>query len=351
MPRGPLRFTPIVCENKKMTGPAEPSISSPYFLSALVGGRCDLHCPFCGSWRRPIPEMSGSQWAALWREWGAWLPGRHVTLAGGEPLLHPEIGLLVRSLKDTGLRASISTSGGPLTMEMARLAAAWPLDGITISLDAPAALHDRLRGRAGLHDQCLRFIDYLKELRPELVIGVAAIICRANLAVLAEHLEQLLAKPQVDVIYLQAVVNLAGGPNLSAGAKSSFFPPAKKAEAFLDWLEERRRRTAKIVNTARQIAAWRQYFRNSQTARQWSGECRVGDYTLNIAPNGDVVLCDFFSPIGNVTVNNVKDLWYGEQAARLREQMRSCTRSCNCLINCGFDDLQVRLFRLNDPAC
>ncbi len=320
----------------------------PIFLNAIVGGRCALKCPFCVSWRDEVPEMPAARWAAAFRELGAWLPGAATTLSGGEPLLHPEIAAIIEAAGAAGLRASVSTSGDPFTPELARAIAGSGVHGVNVSLDDFAPGHDRWRGREGLFAHGLGFVDYLKELRPAIVVTISVVIHRDNLPRLREFTELLLAKPEVDQIYFQAVVNQRGLCDPAADPASlPWFPGGPAAAAFLDWLTQQRAATIKIRNSPRQIDAWRDYFATPREMRARLGACRVGDYALTILPNGDVRLCDFFAPLGNVAGAGVRELWLGELATSQRAAMRECPRVCNYVINCAFEDLHRPLF---EPA-
>jgi MoaA/NifB/PqqE/SkfB family radical SAM enzyme len=324
-----------------MTGPAEPRLLvPPLFLNALVGGTCDLYCPFCDSWRSPIPEISAEQWAGIWRALGRWIPGGFVTLSGGEPLLRPEIEQIVQAAAGSGLRLCLATSGAPLTAERMRALARWPLEVLSVSIDGFADTHDRLRGRRGLFAQAMGVIDLVKELNPQLIMCVAVVINRANIDELADFTEMLLAKPQIDRVYYQVVITKAGLHSIDADSRHlTHFPPPGKAVAFLDWLAGRRPGTTKFRNTLRQIALWRDYMREPMSVRRLLPKCRVGDFMLTIAANGDVVLCDYFETAGNATEQDLAEIWRGEAAARLRERASACPYVCNYLINCAFEDL------------
>jgi MoaA/NifB/PqqE/SkfB family radical SAM enzyme len=222
-----------------------------------------------------------------------------------------------------------------------RVIAAWPLTGVILSLDGFAPTHDALRGSPGLFDRAFGLLDYLKELRPATLAAIGIVIHRANLAELREFTEMLLAKPEVDRVYFQAIVELRGGPmGAPSFARPALFPDAAAAVAFLDWLRERRKQTNKIANSDAQIASWRRYFVDPADAARAAAPCRTGEHVLTIASNGDVRLCDWHEPIGNVTRDRLRDLWRGPAADSLRERMGRCVAACNYVVNCGFEDLR-----------
>lgn len=73
---------------------------------------CNLHCSYCDTWWAnetacPYEEFSPE---AL-TEYAVSTGIHNVTLTGGEPLLQPEIGVLIQRLLENGLRVEIETNG------------------------------------------------------------------------------------------------------------------------------------------------------------------------------------------------------------------------------------------------
>ena len=133
----------------------------PEWLVVVVNNACNLHCRMCdvglgetgttfwaqmiGQRRRNLdPELLARalDQAARFR------PRPRIGLASPEPLLHPRIVELVRMAKRRRFFVSVTTNG----MLLARLAAdlvGAGLDEITVSVDGPPAVHDRIRGKDG----------------------------------------------------------------------------------------------------------------------------------------------------------------------------------------------------------
>lgn len=116
---------------------------------------CDLRCRMCGQWgergyqkeagRGAGPAMALGDWLAVLEAAAPQRP--RVTLWGGEPLLAPEWPVVARRARDLGLEVLIVTNGTRLAQVAPAMAGlfAW----IYLSVDGPAAVHDRLRGREG----------------------------------------------------------------------------------------------------------------------------------------------------------------------------------------------------------
>lgn len=314
------------------------------FLNVLVGGSCQLTCPYCLSWRQDIDQLPAEKWENFFRDLGEWLPGRNLSLSGGEPLLHPGIERIIKAAGDAGLKANICTAGDQLTADNVRTLTSLPLDGITISIDGPKEIHDKLRGQEGLFDRVMGYVDYAKELKPELQIVSTTVISKHNLDRLKELTLSLLAKPQIDQVSFQAVTSQSDPDQKWVPPQElPHFPDAAKAGDFLDWLMVQHEKTGRIKNSKRQVLVWKKYFESPKDIRALMDICHIGNYTLTVAPNGNVRLCDFYEPVGNVAESSVREIWFSEKADAVRSKMRICSLFCNFLINCGFEDFHLRL--------
>jgi len=75
---------------------------------------------------------------------------RHLTLQGGEPLLHPAIEALVESAAKGGRQVALITNGWRLPLKIGRLAEAG-LSRLLVSLDSHSVTeHERNRGLPGV---------------------------------------------------------------------------------------------------------------------------------------------------------------------------------------------------------
>lgn len=91
----------------------------PMQCGLYVTDRCNLSCRYCSEYdnRSPHPRTEDLKlWVRKIRELGT----TRIALAGGEPLLHPDIVPLVKYCRDLGLSTSLTTNGFPLTKERVR---------------------------------------------------------------------------------------------------------------------------------------------------------------------------------------------------------------------------------------
>ncbi len=132
--------------------------SGPYKAVVCATYRCDCHCSFCGIWRRQAEELP----AAVLVEALARLPGiAWVDVTGGELFLRPDYEELCVGLarRLPSLALFHFPTAGQRPEEALKLARTMSGRGIrtvvTVSIDGPPALHDRLRGVPGAWDRAM----------------------------------------------------------------------------------------------------------------------------------------------------------------------------------------------------
>src|SRR5262245_12938229 len=132
--------------------------------------RCDAACGFCAydvrlrRTRRDADAEEAARFGALAAEWAA-ARGRELMVSwlGGEPFLWQGLREVSDGLRARGVRVALTSNGRARGEPAWRAWAAATLGEVTLSLDGPPALHDRLRGRAGLGRAVLAAIEALRE--------------------------------------------------------------------------------------------------------------------------------------------------------------------------------------------
>ncbi len=134
---------------------------APEWLVLVINNFCNLHCRMCdvglgesGSvfWAHMIGEnrrnMPIELLETILDQAAAFRPRPKIGLAFTEPLIHPRIVELCRLVSSRGFFCSITSNGLNLPRLAEPLVDAG-LDEITVSLDGPEEVHDRIRGRRG----------------------------------------------------------------------------------------------------------------------------------------------------------------------------------------------------------
>ena len=125
-----------------------------------VSNHCNLACPFCAYDKRlanPREEADPAQVARLIALLGDWrrASGRPIMLSwlGGEPLLWQPREELDALAAQEGVDLSLTTNGTRLGSPRVREKLVRAYREVTVSIDGPAALHDRMRGWRGAFDK------------------------------------------------------------------------------------------------------------------------------------------------------------------------------------------------------
>ena len=117
-----------------------------------VTRRCNLACVYCGSSCTPKAqreEMPVSSWIDIVRQIANDFDSKQIMVAvtGGEPLLKEGVDELFYELSAQGFAYGMVTNGYFLDEARARKLVDAGMRSISISMDAPAEINDRLRGR------------------------------------------------------------------------------------------------------------------------------------------------------------------------------------------------------------
>jgi radical SAM protein with 4Fe4S-binding SPASM domain len=117
-----------------------------------VTRRCNLACAYCGSSCTPKAareELPTSHWIEIVRQIASDFDPATIMVAvtGGEPLLKEGVDELFRELHTLGFGYGMVTNGFFLDIERARKLVEAGMGSISISMDAPTDLNDRLRGK------------------------------------------------------------------------------------------------------------------------------------------------------------------------------------------------------------
>jgi Y-X(10)_GDL-associated radical SAM protein len=124
---------------------------------------CDLKCLHCGSragHRRPA-ELNTEECLAVVDSLAA-LGTREISLIGGEAYLRKDWTDIVRAVRSHGIYCAVQTGGRNLTPERLQKAVDAGLNGVGVSLDGMAPLHDRVRNVRGSFG---RAVDTLRRVR------------------------------------------------------------------------------------------------------------------------------------------------------------------------------------------
>jgi Fe-coproporphyrin III synthase len=173
------------------------ALGLPRSVVIRVTERCFLRCRMCGQngdrgrfkgvppSRRPVFRAEALE--RIIDEMGRWPMKPFLKLTGGEPLVEREMTVAaLERASSLGIVTKLSSNGVVLADErVARRIALSGLDHLSISLDGPPDVHDRLRGRKGTYGAALEGIRnigrYAREARGRRpMILVSAVVSALN---------------------------------------------------------------------------------------------------------------------------------------------------------------------------
>ncbi len=176
----------------------------PEFIIAYVTERCNMKCEHCFFWREvdsPGATMRPDEWRRIARHVGS--PAM-IALTGGEPFLREDLDEIAVAFAEEARPIGFQiTSNGflPARIEAtarAILAAAPDLSlAISISLDGPREVHDRIRALPGSWERAAETLDRLVRLRtaePRFKVATGTVFCRDTQDVAEPFLREIAAR-------------------------------------------------------------------------------------------------------------------------------------------------------------
>jgi MoaA/NifB/PqqE/SkfB family radical SAM enzyme len=261
--------------------------------------RCNYACGFCaydrsvGGVREDVAPGEAARFGHLLGQWAQAL-GRRVLLSwlGGEPLLWRPILPLSAALAGSGLRISATTNGSALHRPEARAAILKNFAELTVSVDGPAGIHDRLRGEASAFARVKHGVERLVAERRA---SGSSLRLRANVVLMQEtrpHFASLceeLSDWGVDEI----TFNQLGGRD-----RPEFFPaqrlqPADIAALSAELPDAVRRLAARGVRLCADPLYLRRLHASAVGEPLAVGDCELGRDFLFIDERGRVSPCSF----------------------------------------------------------
>jgi len=350
----PKRRIARLVRKKKLIAP--PPITVSINLTHL----CNLRCKMCGQWRRrdiyrkeilPLAKLK-----ELIDDVGGFKP--KIYLWGGEPLLYPEIGELLRYLREKKQYVILNTNG-VLLERYAEAIVNSGVNGLDISLDGPAAIHDEIRQVEGTFEKVMAGVRRVKMHqkktgRKDPMMKVVCTISEMNQSWLVETLELVEASGLFDAL----IFNLGWFTTEEIGeANRRVFRKYLGCDS-LSWKEfvgalgdvdpEKIKRLREEISCRRKGGALPVFFippiPPAQIETYYSRPalplgkkiCFSPWLNPDIRPNGDVTFCADFPDyiIGNINEKPFREIWNGEKAKKFRRVLIErglfpiCSRCC-----------------------
>lgn len=302
----------------------------PIVFYGVVNERCNYKCRYCEYWRLEnyVDEMSIEEWQNALLSLKEYVGSFHIQFSGGEPFIKKGFVDLLEFCHQNNIKWGVVTNASCLTEPIVkRVVAAQPFN-INISMDGPVPeIHNYSRGVKGSLEKITDNIRMLvKEKKAQ--GGDFPIIIKPT--VHAKNLHTMTQMPQWVADIGATNINFQPVDRWSPETQDELWIGEERFEelaAVVENLLEQKKNGAPIMNSEVLMRLWPAHFREEQ-APSSVGACRVGLRNYFIRTNGDVEVCWFYPPIGNVKTQSAKEIWEGHEAQVRRQETIACDRLC-----------------------
>ena len=316
----------------------------PRICSIELFRKCCLRCRMCYMWKaKEEADVIGQNLLyELADQLQEVLAGaKEVVFSGGEPLLYENIVKIIEAYSQKGLKVGMASNGVLINQGLARQLVEAGLKNIQLSFDScNKKTHDFLRGVDGAHEKVLKAAEYLSDYKGRISVCAQTVISGANIDDIIDTIKFVRDDQRFDVISFMAVTTPFFAPigdNWQSSEEFSFLWPDEKINRVIDEIIVMKKEGWPIANPISQFELFRAYF-NHPHERKEGVKCLLGDYVLSIDPKGEVRLCCFMQPIGNVKKQPLIHMLDSKMADKCRKTMHDCDKVCNTIVNCFFQD-------------
>ena len=317
----------------------------PNYAIIYIDGRCNMHCGFCihaAVDARKTPILSPEKWGNFFRNAKSLI---HLTITGGEPFLRKDFVEIIDSIlkKNNVPQISINSNGfyiDRIKNFIPQLVKKHPNTEFTlsISLDGPEEIHDKVREFKGAYKRALETIDEINSLRKEknFYLKLASVLTKDNSYFMESFLDttnkwnidfhEIILVRDVPVEEQLIVKDMFKKLNMKQHSNSSI----KWQESFTGKLYKKiYQETLKKINSD-----------------QVFSPCLAGDRLVEIFPDGIVRGCEVeklwnISNIGNLNEgnNDIVEIIKSNKAKNFSKIAKKCTCTFECAsaINTVYD--------------
>jgi MoaA/NifB/PqqE/SkfB family radical SAM enzyme len=272
-----------------------------------------------------------------------------VHLIGGEALLRNDLTEIISYIEESGFNTSITTNGYYIDEDMAKRIVESRLTGIFLSLDGfKEETHDYLRGVKGSYRRVINAIELLDKYRGNdkanrLSIGITMTIMERNLDEVLDLMEWANSNDKINDIFLNACLQPFDCDNYQRDwfinkIYNEIWPQdTEKVSDILEKLAVLKEKGYKICNPAEQLRLIKGYFKNPyRFIHDQKVKCPRGDLAPEINAYGDINMCFYMDPIGNIREKKFSEVWFSKDMEKARKEINSCKKDCDIAVNCFY---------------
>jgi MoaA/NifB/PqqE/SkfB family radical SAM enzyme len=257
--------------------------TSPVLCVFYITDRCLMKCRMCNLWKsgsndtlsldlfkKTIKDLSKSCC--------------YVTFSGGEPLLVEDIIERIVYSKRYIPHVHLVSNGYLLDEKMAKKLAATEIDEISVSIDGPKDIHDKIRGVEGAFERAIAAVNNLKKYAPKINVVINTTVAPWNIDGLPgfiDFVESLGVKQQ-----FQPICNI-----FESGKFNDYTQPIidrQKIKKLITKITSKKH----IINSKYFISKMIDYFSNQkQFLPLKERSCNLSSFYIEIKPNGMFYSC------------------------------------------------------------
>lgn len=302
----------------------------PVTFYGLVNEKCNVKCRYCEYWRLPNykDEMSIEEWRKALLSVKDFVGKFSISFSGGEPFIKPGFLDLMAFCNANGILSGVTTNGSALNKKnAAKLVDANPFN-LCVSVDAPdAETHDYLRGWPGLFQKLSDGIQNVREERDrrgmDFPIIIKTTVNSKNFRMLPEMVSWV-KKVGATALNFQPIDRWTPETYNELWVEEPEYDDLQK---IVDTMRALKSQGEPIMNSDQVISLMVRHFRE-ESAPAEAMPCRVGMRDFFIRTNGDIEVCFFYPSIGNIKESSAKEIWYSEQARKIRKETVECDKLC-----------------------
>ena len=305
-------------------------MTRPVTVYGIVNERCNYKCKYCEYWRLPnyVDEMSTEEWTNALLSLKEFIGSYHVEFSGGEPYIKKGFLDICKACHDNGIKWGVTTNGSAFSEKIIKQTVDLRPFNINMSMDSHIAeIHDYARGIEGSLEKITKGIQMLIAERnaqgldfPVIIKPVVHKLNYKYLPDMVDWVKQLGA----------TAINMQPVDRWSDETRGELWIPEEEIPALMEVSKElvrRKKAGDPILNSELLLNSWDKHFREEKAPAEVM-PCRVGMRNYFIRTNGDVEVCWYFPPIGNVKLQSARDIWYSELGNQRRSETTACDRLC-----------------------
>ncbi|MBI4847298.1 MAG: radical SAM protein [Nitrospirae bacterium] len=276
---------------------------------------------------------------------------RSVRFSGGEAFIRKDILELIKMAKEHMFELSITSNGGVISEDAARKIVEYGLDDLTISLDGPRDVHNKIRC-SNVFDNIMKTVDLIKEQKAALKkskpdVGFLCTVSALNQDSLCEVVR--ISREKEVPLTIDPIIftdeNTIGDTKSQVAAgnffkQESFLLPEDIAGVDVGRLKQELdcvRRLAKELGQSVYVSIdnddeLERFFKDKDFSVV--NKCFAPWYSLRIDPYGNVYPCSLSTLFGNVRESTVQEIINNEKYVAFRRKLKEkrlfpfCKKCC-----------------------